>query len=319
MIFDRAWFDRHQRSLVAACQVPGLGRELRAALGFDLPGRVVRILPHAYIVEEGPTRMAEFRTHPRFARRLHAEYLPIWKLAHWFDQHVANPFIPALNLGFDTLTAYPDANPETTTVDGYVGRIGVNETFATIVAGAGTGGTDDAGTDVFCYLKASATTDQYDQLRRLFFLFDTSTIGAGSTISATTCSLWGIGKDAGLGQTDLAIVSSNPAANTALADADFSTLGSTSFGSVAFGSFTSNNTAYTDIAMNASGLAAISQTGITKYGARLDWDRSGTFGGVWGAGLTAYYQVDMADNASGTAKAPKLVVTFSGPFLLVSN
>jgi hypothetical protein len=263
--------------------------------------------------------MAEFRTHPRFARRLYAEYLPIWKLAHWFDQHVANPFIPALNLGFDTLTAYPDPTPETTTVDGYVGRIGVNETFPTIVAGAGTGGTDHSSTDVFCYLKASATTDQYDQLRRLFFLFDTSTIGAGSTVSAATCSLWGIGKDAGLGQTDLTIVSSNPATNLELIDADFSTLGTTTFGSVTWPAFTANNTAYTDIAQNASGLAAINQGGVTKYGARLDWDRSGTFGGTWGTGLTAYYQVNMVENASGTAKAPKLVVTFSGPLLLVRN
>ena len=37
-----------------------------------------------------------------------------------------------------TSTFYPDANPETSTCDGFIGRNGVNEPFATIRAAAAT-------------------------------------------------------------------------------------------------------------------------------------------------------------------------------------
>lgn len=218
-----------------------------------------------------------------------------------------------------TITVYPDANPETTTCDGWVSRLGVNEDFATIRAGVGSGGTDDAGADAFLFLRGSSTTNQFDQLRRLIFLFDTSAIGPGMAISAATLSLWGIGKAAGLGETALAIVSANPNANTGLVDADYNTLGSTTFGSVTYPNFIHTNSGYTDISLNAAGLAAIAPQGITKLGARLEWDRAGTFSGVWVAGDPTYFQVDLAENASGQTRAPKLTVTYSARYVVVTR
>lgn len=311
MVFDRSWFHAHQRTLVRALHVPGLGRELRAALGVG-PGRIARLLPHGYIVREphhGYT--ATFWSRPLLARQLHRELRPVWQLAHWFDQHVANPYIPAFNLGFDTLTKYPDADPETTSVDGYVGRFGVDESFATIVAGVGTGGLGDADASAFVYLRGSSTSNQFDQLRRAFLLFDTSSLGAGATISAATLSLWGVAKDNALGASDLAVVATNPASNTSLTDSDFQTAGSTSFGSVTYAGFDGTNSTYTDITINATGRAAIEKTGITKYGARLEWDRAASFGGAWVASAVSFFQINMAENASGTARAPKLVVTYT--------
>ncbi len=311
-VFDPAWFVRHQQSLCAALNIPGLGRELRTVLGIEGTGRVAEVLPHAFVLGDGPEdRIATFRSRPFVASRLHREFLPIWKMLHWFDMRVANPWVPAFNLGFDTLTKYPDAgDPGTTTCDGYAMRHGVDETFPTIVAGAGTTLVNSNASD-YLYLLSTATTNQFSQLRRIIWTFDTSALGSGATISAATMSVWGLDKRNDFGSTDFTLVAASPASNTGLVAADYQTLGSTSFGSVAYASFDGTNTVYTDIAVNGSGLTAIAKTGITRYGARFEWDRAGTFGGGWGTTSVNYYQINMADNASGTAKAPKLVVTFT--------
>lgn len=209
-----------------------------------------------------------------------------------------------------TLTVYPDPHPETSTVDGQVYRSAASETFATIQGGAGTV-VDDSTADFYVYLEASTTTNEFTQLRRCFVLFDTSPLTAGATISAATLSLWGISKNGNMGSNPLHIVSAAPASNVALVTGDFTTCGTTSFGTVAFASFDGTNSVYTDIALNASGLAAISLTGITKFGLRLDWDRVASFTGTWGSAQAHYYQIASAENASGTAHAPKLTITYT--------
>lgn len=209
-----------------------------------------------------------------------------------------------------TLTVYPDANPGTTTMDGRAARISVNETFATILAGAGNFSAI-ADTTSYAYIEATTTSDQFGGLHRSILLFDTSSLPIGATITAATLSVWGVGKNNGLGSPDLVVVASNPAANTTITNSDYSTLDSTSFGSVVYGSFTATDSAYTDIALNASGIAAIVAGGITKLGLVLSWDQTGTFGGSWFASAASYFQFNMADNASGQSRAPKLTITYT--------
>jgi hypothetical protein len=309
-VFGRAWFARHQSSLLCACNLPGLGSELRAALGIAEAGRLVCVTPDAYVVDRGDHRVAEYRGAPLFATELHRIGRPVWQLAHWFDIHIANPFCPALNLGFDTLTVYPNVNPETTSCDGYVWRSGVDESFATIIGGAGVNSLD-ADVDMYAYVFASTTTDQYKEIDRAVMLFDTSSLDSGATISAATISLWGLGRAGGLGQPPLHICSSAPSSNTAVVAGDYSTLGSTSFGNIAWASFVATDTTYNDITLNASGLAAITKAGVTKFGAKIEWDLNGSFTGVWASNAGTFFQFASADNASGTAHAPKLVVTFT--------
>ena len=159
---------------------------------------------------------------------------------------------------------------------------------------------------------ASATTDQFDATYRAIWLFDTSAIASGDTVSAATLSLWGTGKITTLGSPDLHIVASTPAANNALANADYGQTGSTTFGNVTMANFNGTNTIYTDITLNADGQAAVSKgTGArSKFGGKTSWDLNNSFGGVWGNGLISSFEVRHADQAD-TTNDPKLVVVHS--------
>src|SRR5262245_9351173 len=179
-----------------------------------------------------------------------------------------------------TLTVYPQPHPATTASDGYAARFGVDETFATIVGGSGNlSGFSDP--DFFAIVTSSATTDQYREIDRIAFLFDTSPLGAGQVVTSVTLSVWVIGKSANLVQVALHICASAPANNLAIGNCDYQTMGAVSFGNIPYTSFDGTDSAYSTVTLNASGLAAINLTGITKFGARVEWDLTGVFGGVW--------------------------------------
>jgi hypothetical protein len=202
----------------------------------------------------------------------------------------------------------PDAHVESTTVDGLTGRIEpVNESFEDIVSNTGNYVSDSDVTDGGLYLMCSATTNQFGRLWRDIALYDTSTIPAGATITSAVLSLYfdNSGTFTTLGTPDLHCCSSSPASNISLVNADYSQLGSTSFGSIANASVAIG---YNDITVNASGLANVTKAGISKFGWRISWDILNSFGGSWGdnrSGGWRYFY--MADNGSNK---PKLVVTY---------
>lgn len=202
-------------------------------------------------------------------------------------------------------TYYPDAHEETSSVDGYVRRSGVDETLATIRGDAGTSHNDEL-TWMAIHLWASTTTNQFKLLTKNIMLFDTSGLPDTAIISAATLSVYGEATGSGLGKFDHHICASTPASNTDLVNADYGELGSTSFGSYAFDD---HLTDYNNIALNASGIANISKTDISKFGARSSWDISGSFGGVWVSGAETKLVSWTAER--GTGFKPKLVVTYT--------
>jgi hypothetical protein len=325
LAFNRLWFAKNQRFLLWLLNAPIIKIWFRWILRIrkdDCPidVEITDIEPNNFsygdrlFFEKGEwklERTTNFRTHPKYGKRIYHAFKPLWWLIHFWDWVLADRFIPQWSYGFTTLTAYPDADPETTTVDGIVRRSGVDEPFATIIVGAGTSFDDTTTPTVAASLSSSASGNQYATLNRGIFLFDTSSIGSSPTISAVTLSLFGSSKANPFGGTpSLDIVSSNPASNTGLANADFSTFGSTSFGNVTYASFDGTDTIYTSITLNASGISNIAKTGISKFGSRIDWDRSGTFGGSWVVTSTLRFNIHYADEA-GTTQDPKLVVTYS--------
>ena len=202
---------------------------------------------------------------------------------------------------------YPDANPETTSVDGWVGRNSVDQTFTNLRAGAGTIATDND-TEIPVQTVASTTTDQFQNMLRGIVLFDTSSIPDADVISAATLGLNLSSKLTDLGDTDIQVVASTPASNTALANSDYGNLGSTTFGATGNISGLTLDV-YTDVSLNASGISAISKTGVSKFGLRLGWDYSGTFGGTWVSEAVTQGTPRSAEAVAGTTQDPKLTVT----------
>lgn len=191
----------------------------------------------------------------------------------------------------------------TPSVSGAVTRDTVNESLSTIRAGAGNDAGVGAGSG-FVELIASVTTNQFNTLARNIIVFDTSTIPSGSTIVSAALNLYGNAATTQLGTTTLEVVSSSPASTSTLANADYGTLGSTSFASVAFASF--NQTSNNSISLNSSGLSNITPNSFSKFGIRLGWDFNNSFTGSWGLGQLTYIP--------WTYSSTTLVVTYTRTF-----
>lgn len=316
VVFSEAWFATHQRVLLGLLRLPVIGRELRDVLairrhdvGFDR--RIVEIGPHYYVVaNEDGTYAMDCRTTPKFARRLRYQLDGLWRAAHAWDQYVANPLVPALNVGFDTLLQWPSAgDPGTITVDGTAYRSVASEIFATIRAGSGTGAYAPATTDTAPYLNASSTANQFSVMQRGLFGFDTSALGVSAVVSAATFSQWFVSTISSLGDTTVEITAGPTASNTTLAAGDFQTIGRVAF-ATGFSVAGLTTGAYTDASLNASGLAAVSLTGITKLGTQLGWDLANSFTGTWSSSVQTGVTVTFADQI-GSANDPKLDVTFT--------
>lgn len=317
VVFSAAWFERYQTVLLGLLRMPVIGRELRDVLairrhdvGYD--GRIVQITPHSYTVAHPDgTFTTDFRTHHKYAKRLRYQLDGLWRAAHAWDQYVANPLVPALNVGFDTLTQYPDPSSGATTVDGTATRQAGNEAWATLIAGTGSFSGTNATQDIFVNFNAGTVSNTYDNLYRSIFTLDTSALTAAAVIASATFSLYGSAKQDTFGAaptTDLYAVT--PSANNNITGSDFTTFGTTSYtGSpLSYASF--STTGYNALALNATGLAAIAKTGITKIGVRnANFDVAGV-APTWTASAQSYVYGYFADQL-GSTNDPKLEVTYS--------
>ena len=263
----------------------------------DVNGIIIR----SYTDDKGNVKTRKLREDPLQATR--TSLIQTIKLVGKEDTQI----VPG-SVGNTTTTVYPDADPETTSVDGRALRNVASETFATIRAGAGNDSSDVAVDTNSAYLSASGTTDQYAILIRGIFLFDTSSIPDTDSIDSATFSVWGTSKTNGFTTIDntLHLCASTPASNTAIVNADYGQLGTTSFGSVTFANFDGTNTVYTNVTVNATGLSDISKTGITKFGVRTGTDITNT-APTWVSAAILTFQMIHADTA-GTTSDPKLVV-----------
>ena len=274
--------------------------------------QIVAIGPSYYTVRLTDGLRSSFRTHPKYAKRIYWAFRWVWEAAHAFDSVFADRWAPRLSFGFSTLEKFPDPDPETTTVDGKVLRGSVDETWATIIAGAGTAANDSSATfEEYTRTIATTTANQFSFLWRGIALFDTSAIPDTDDVTAAVLSVRGDAKADGLvAAPDIDVYTSTPASNTALVAADYSQVGSVSqTGSpITFANW--STTGYNDFTFNATGRGNISKTGVSKFGTRnTNYDVAAT-APPWLSGAGFYLTGRKADNA-GTAEDPKLVVTYS--------
>ena len=199
----------------------------------------------------------------------------------------------------------PDANPESTSVDGYIFNSVVSETWAQITAGDGTG-VDDTDTLLQVRVVATTTTDEYEVLTRIKCLFDTSSIGSGYYVDSASFKFtpfYSSQDDFGM---SLALVSCSTASNTSLSLSDYniSSFGSTRLSTdIALASMVDED--QSTMNLNAFGLANIDMEGVSKFGLICDFDLDGA--PAWinsGDSRVVMYSADSALNM------PTLDVTY---------
>jgi len=287
------WFRYNQGALLFLINNPlpkvrGYFRDKLGLFHHDEKIIISNLTPNAvaYIVDKDIFESTIYSGN-RFEWNIKREFERLLMPFHKFDIKFANVFAPALNLGYDTLTAY------STTADGVTSNQ-FNTDFATTRnAATGTGylatGTS-SGTAIACY----STTGTSRLMRRSYFYFDTSSIST-NTISAAVFSLYGVVNNG----SSVSVQKGTQAATLAAADYD-------SFTGNSYGNTTGwSTTGYNDITLDATGLSDINKTGETKYCAReytYDYLNSDPGDAMHANGC--YYA-----NQSGTTNDPKLVVT----------
>lgn len=202
-----------------------------------------------------------------------------------------------------TSTFYPDPNTEVTSVDGNVSNVVNGGNWNTLHSASDGNGSNDSDTSIHA---RSQNNGGQANINRGFLLFDTSSLGAGATVTAATLSLYGIGHAETGGSEGIGVIGTSPASNTALTTADFDQVGTTHCCDSNVQLSGVSTSGYNNWAFNSEGLTRVQVSGISKYGLRLENDINGSSPAPGTKGAT-FYSADQ----TGTSNDPKLEVTYT--------
>jgi hypothetical protein len=217
-----------------------------------------------------------------------------------------------------SITIYPDAHPESTSVDGFERKAGAGDTWSAYrdaTVGTQTTNLDD-GASAGEAIEIGRNNSGWEDFRRVIVLFDASSIPSGATIDSATYSFVATAKgDNATTPQSIALVSSSPASNTELVAEDYDQLGTTLLATAkTISSITADSSTYNDMALNAAGLSyiqtAIGASGIIKLGLRMESDRANSEPSFGSGSQYAYVGHIFADNGS---LKPKLVINYTLP------
>jgi hypothetical protein len=200
----------------------------------------------------------------------------------------------------------PDASPESTSVDGAANRTGANLLWSDVHDNAGTGSQDSSAAAIMARIEAAGVADRWANIYRGIFLFDTSSLGAGATVSAADFKWYSTFHSDDFGSMNISLVDSTPASNTAVGNADYGNVGTTKYASDKAVSSISDSS-YNTMSLNATGISNVVVDGITKLGLRMTNDVSDT-APTWGGGDQTTANGRYADNGSDE---PTLDVTYT--------
>lgn len=252
----------------------------------DPKGDIVR----KWIGEDGTEQQHTFREDPKEALLQVIEHnLSVMKNIHGDERIVKG------KRGNTTSTFFSSTNDGTFLSDAKATYSGARDATSADSIDQGNGN----------FVHNSFITGSNYYVRRFVTYFDTSTIPDSDTISTATYSLatlagGGIDAPQSSDSDSIAVVGfsgSNPPVV-----ADFNDFGSTSYGTTTIASWSTTDGTYNNIALNATGIAAISKTVVTSFGARTLNDINNVT--PTGRNQIPAYQADEA----GTSKDPKLVV-----------
>jgi hypothetical protein len=314
-VFNDDWFQKHQGTLLSWLNGSWLKRKIsRHALRIDAPEHLVEITPKHYVVTLGDNvYRADFRSHPKYAKRIYYSLFFYWWFLHFLDWLVVDRLLSQHSFGLAELTVAPADGEGGTTCDGYAARVvTVGTTLSSIRTGSGTSKSNTTTAGVLSRITCHADTDEYYAVRRAGFSFDTAALGAGATITEAILHLYSTDTyhvntyDTVDGS--LNVVAFTPADPGNIATTDFNSFGTTVFVTKSYDDYVVSN-GYKTFTLDATGIAALSKTGISVLGVRIGSDISGT-GITWKADADLAVGVRWVDY-TGTASDPKLVITYT--------
>lgn len=214
-------------------------------------------------------------------------------------------------------TFYPDADPETNSVDGEVRRDVTAGSWADTHDGVGqsSNGSNDVMTP-----NVGTNGSSLFRMTRAILLFNTGpTLPDGDTIDSATlefvCVIGGRVNDfAEAGS--LSLGTSNPASNIGVANSDFN-IGNwpahvDQATPLMLAGLTVDSATYNVFTLNATGWGNISKTGVSKFGIRLKHDADNT-SPTAAADKNMQASLASAEELLAGDKRPKLVVTHTAP------
>jgi hypothetical protein len=287
-------FSKHQ-DLILKFANTNFGKDVLASHHRDLP--ILKVTPNAIVYlrdfdGKKANLVANFYSKPVFAKKFATALsaIDIAKssfndLRAWYEKpelilpSYAGLILPRRDLPNIMMTVsqfYSDANPETSTFDGYTGFDYNNTEYSGWAAhrGATSSGAssfylNDSSTNIYVDVTDPNSANKFSIVRG-FMLYDTSVITAGGVINSASWN-WqyssvAVDSTAYSWVDKLYLTTSSPASNTGLVVGDFDQIGFTAQASAQTSVSTKSiNTAYS-MALNATGLSNISKTGITKFG-----------------------------------------------------
>jgi RHS repeat-associated protein len=182
------------------------------------------------------------------------------------------------------------------------------EPWGALRAGVGTYVSSVESPNNFAGAFSGIEANQWRALDRGVFTFDTSSIPDTDVILSATLSIYGSTKsDEGVAiAPDINVYDATPSTNYGFTAADFGLIGATAL-STAISYAGWSTTGYNDFALNASGLASISKSGITRLGTRnANYDVANVVP-AW-SGDTSHFITGYLAQEVGTDRDPKLVV-----------
>lgn len=326
----RPLFKKHQKELVAFANTSH-GKELLESRGAKFEAPIVKVTPDGvYEWFGGNVFRATFHPRSPFIK-IFSEVLTMVDIAkeNGFDTQKKDLVIPHF-LGETRLLRnelpqiflasgdpfYPDEHIEVSSVDGNVFRsltAGNGTAWTALRNGAGTGSSDTTALDVGMLIRSGQAGNEWRQISRSIYLFDTNSLDDTIIITPSTLSLYAGSKGDNISITpNMNLYASTPNTNTALIDSDYGQIDTTEFATtITFAGMT--DTAYNDFTLNASGLAAIDVAGISKFGMRnANYDVANSAPTRNADNQASFFVTNFAAQ-TGTDKDPKLVVNFTLP------
>lgn len=224
---------------------------------------------------------------------------------HYSGLESKNHKYPQINLIVSTLNPVSGANSP---VDGFAARTGQDEVWSSMRGGNGVTDSDTATDDQHMFLDTTSNTDQFANMYRSFFGFNTATLTPNSIISAATFSTYITAVTNTFDVLTMALYLGTLASNSAVAAADYQgTVGNTTLQSdttIAIASISTS--AFSDFVLNTAGLDNINTSSVTIFSIKSTADATNT-SPTWSNGVTDDVIGSYADTGTNL---PKLVVTY---------